>query len=209
MREIEIRSASLDDCDTIAYALSRAFSDEPYVRALFGSGDICTKVHQMFSAHLAHHYLISGQVDIAYCDGQVAGAAVWNPPSASLPMRHWLELFYRYASVMRSRLPHALFSDRYAARFEPRFKHWYLYVIGVDPSYRGLGIGSRLLDYRIDQIGAHEACYLEASTPDSARLYARHGFLPLGEMPLNRSATLLGMWRPADQAMADFNGIRR
>jgi ribosomal protein S18 acetylase RimI-like enzyme len=68
-----------------------------------------------------------------------------------------------------------------AAR-HPVVPHVYLSSIGVLPEQRGRGVGSAILRHRLasaDQ-SAHPV-YLEASTPRNQKLYARHGFQPLGE----------------------------
>lgn len=56
----------------------------------------------------------------------------------------------------------------------------YIMFLGVRPGMQGKGYGSRLLRHVTDKAdAAGRWCYLEASTPDNARLYARHGFQTL------------------------------
>ena len=55
--------------------------------------------------------------------------------------------------------------------------HWHLPFIGVDPSRRGLGLGSLLLRAglsRIDEDGVE--CRLFTETPRNVSLYQRYGF---------------------------------
>jgi GNAT superfamily N-acetyltransferase len=74
--------------------------------------------------------------------------------------------------------------------------HHYLLAIGVHPDLHGRGLGSRLLTHRHPHVKPHPA-YLEATSPDSRRLYQRLGYHDLGELHLpDDGPTLWRMWRP-------------
>ena len=78
--------------------------------------------------------------------------------------------------------------SRHSARLRPRFRwlstvfaavvpHWYLMVIGSDPSVCGAGFGQALMHSRLDCCGAeHAPAYLEASEASLAPYYTRFGF---------------------------------
>jgi GNAT superfamily N-acetyltransferase len=59
----------------------------------------------------------------------------------------------------------------------PKEAHWYLGAIGVDPGVQRRGVGTALLEEMLLRCDTRrEGVYLEASRPESARLYARVGF---------------------------------
>jgi GNAT superfamily N-acetyltransferase len=72
-----------------------------------------------------------------------------------------------------------------AAKVHPREPHWYLFAVGVVPEATGQGRGSALLEPVLARCDADGVpAYLEASTADNARLYARLGFEPLDELEM-------------------------
>ena len=78
----------------------------------------------------------------------------------------------------------------------PHEPHWYLGFLGVQPALQGLGLGSALLQSTlvgVDEAG--EPAYLEATNADNRRLYERHGFRVVGELPLPGGPSLFPMWR--------------
>ena len=75
-------------------------------------------------------------------------------------------------------------------------EHWYLPMIGVDPSQQGRGIGSALLQHALapcDEQGL--PAYLESSNPANVPLYQRHGFEVLGEIQIGSSPVVYPMLR--------------
>ena len=67
--------------------------------------------------------------------------------------------------------------------------HYYLLVVGVDPSLQGRGIGTALV--REGLVAADKAsvpCYLETSEERNLAFYQRHGFVVVGTAPLGRGA---------------------
>jgi GNAT superfamily N-acetyltransferase len=62
-------------------------------------------------------------------------------------------------------------------RAHPREPHWYLFALGVVPEATGQGRGTALLAPVLARCDAERLpAYLEASTEDNARVYARLGF---------------------------------
>jgi ribosomal protein S18 acetylase RimI-like enzyme len=71
--------------------------------------------------------------------------------------------------------------------------HWYLPFLGVDPALQGRGFGSGLLRAALDEAdGAGLACYLEAPTDRTRRLYERYAFRAVGEWTVGRHGP--GLW---------------
>ena len=79
-------------------------------------------------------------------------------------------------------------------RKHPKEPHHYLFVLGVEPSRQGQGVGRALLDAlsaRADD--AKLPCYLETDTEDNVRFYRSAGYDVIDEL---RIASLgdLHMW---------------
>ncbi|GAA2271471.1 GNAT family N-acetyltransferase [Glycomyces scopariae] len=85
------------------------------------------------------------------------------------------------------------------AQRHPVDPHLYLAVMGVAAGFQGRGIGSALLERRLELADRDgEAAYLEASSPGSRALYLRHGFADLGEpVRFEDAPPIFPMWRNA------------
>ena len=74
--------------------------------------------------------------------------------------------------------------------------HWYLAVLGTDPSAQGRGLGSAVMRSVLERADGEGTCaYLESSKERNVDFYARHGFRLAGELQLPRGPTMWPMWR--------------
>ncbi len=65
-------------------------------------------------------------------------------------------------------------------------RHWYLFVLGVEPSRQEHGIGGALLEPVLGRADAGETpCYLETQYERNVPFYERHGFkvVQVGSVP--------------------------
>jgi GNAT superfamily N-acetyltransferase len=140
---------------------------------------------------LARHAIEYGQV---HTTADMSAVAVWFPSDVP-PIPDY------EADLARICGPHV---DRYASLDEamhtnhPSPPHWHLAFLAVLPARQNLGIGASLMRHqhqRLDDLGI--AAYVEAASPRSAKLYARHGYTPYGEpFPVGTEApNLYPMWR--------------
>ena len=81
----------------------------------------------------------------------------------------------------------------------PEEPHWYLAVIGSDPTVRSKGYGHALMHSRLERCDAEYApAYLESSNPDNVPYYTRFGFEVTSEIVLpSGGPTIWPMWREA------------
>ena len=87
-------------------------------------------------------------------------------------------------------------SPRAGTRRSP--EHWYLAVLGVDPSSQGRGFGPHLMAPVLDRCDREGTpAYLETDTEQNVALYERHGFRVTGELTLpgGDEPTVWLMWR--------------
>ena len=81
-------------------------------------------------------------------------------------------------------------------RHHPSEPHWYLPLMGVDPSQQSKGFGSALLQHTLIQFDRdNKLAYLESSNPRNIPLYKRHGFELLGTIQTGRSPSIAPMLR--------------
>jgi GNAT superfamily N-acetyltransferase len=132
-----------------------------------------------------------GWVDVLTLhDGQPAAAAIWfnhataDEASADGPDLRVDEIFGPDAGRWRT-LDQLMTAQHLAG------PHLYLFAIGVLPDHQGHGLGGQLLGHGHQRQGGVPA-YLEATSPDSRRLYHRHGYTDLGRIDLPEGPCL---WR--------------
>ena len=197
----EARSARKVDVRELSRTLARAFYDDPVMVWLLPEEKPRTaQLYRLFATMTRHHHLGRGGVEVA-CDGpDVGAAALWDPPNEWQETR-WAQLamtptFIRVfgARSMRGRAVQELMK-----RVHPEEPHWYLGVIGSDPSVRGKGFGQVLMQSRLDRVDAeHAPAYLESTKHQNLAYYQRFGFQVTDEIVLpDCGPTMWPMWRHA------------
>ena len=209
---IRVRPGLTGEIDNLTALLDEAFRQDPVSRWMFAN--VSREGHD-WAAHAAMLrvftdwavYCGHAQVAVSVPSGtpaadvedQAHAVALWVPAGPSFPhsvpprerqrpdftnLQGWPRLkFDQFAEL--SRTAHPMQVD-----------HQYLPFVAVAPPWQGHGVGTRLLRHRLDQLDAERVpAYLEASNPDSARLYKRLGFRPIGEIRLPAGPPLTPMWR--------------
>jgi GNAT superfamily N-acetyltransferase len=154
----------------------------------------------MMATMTQHHYLAGGGTEVATVDGAIGAATLWSPPG------HWQET-PREEELMMPDLQRAL-GSRIAALFSafelahehhPEEPHWYLAIIGSNPTVRGAGFGHALMRSRLDRCDAQQTpAYLESTNSVNVPYYERFGFEVTRELVVpGGGPTLWAMWRPA------------
>jgi ribosomal protein S18 acetylase RimI-like enzyme len=71
--------------------------------------------------------------------------------------------------------------------------HWYLFLLAVDPSCQGQGLGGRLLQPVLTRAdNQRQPCYLETTNPRTIPFYERHGFMVVRSIEAIRGGP--GLW---------------
>jgi ribosomal protein S18 acetylase RimI-like enzyme len=190
-RRVEVRKATPSDSSALAAVLARAFHDDPVMSWVFP--DPSRRVGQaarFFSLRL-RTLVPDGEV---YTTDGLDGGAVWAVPdrwrvSATDGLRMLrLGLGWRFPRIVRG-------LTRIEMR-HPHEPHYYLAILGTEPSMQGRGVGSALLEPVLASCDADEIpAYLESSKERNVAFYARHGFRVTEELDLPKGPRVWLMWR--------------
>jgi GNAT superfamily N-acetyltransferase len=196
---VTVRPAQAADVRPLAAVLARAFYDDPpFAWMLPNPADRLGRLDRLFATIVRAEALGLGGVEVACAGGRILGGTIWLPPG------HWqpgtgaqLRALPGFAWALGRRLGAGSALVSALARAHPREPHWYLYVIGVDPSRQGSGVAGPLLRTRLrrsDEGG--QPAYLESSKPANVPLYEHFGFQVTGTPTLPGSAPVItAMWR--------------
>lgn len=191
-----VRRASVEDVPRVAQALADAFAGDPPMSWFVpDTRRRRAMLVRYFESVVPRLYMPAGET---WMSPDPVGAAVWVAPGrAGYGARSQLRVLPALLRLFGRWPRRALLGLPAIVRGEPSDPHWYLEYIGVEASGRGRGTGSALLGPVLERCDAERVpAYLNAGSPDSRRLYLRHGFeateefrLPFGGPPLWR------MWR--------------
>jgi ribosomal protein S18 acetylase RimI-like enzyme len=189
----DVRQAEPADAKPLAPPLARAFADDPVTLWAHPNERARERRTRRFFLGRLHALLPH---ELSYTTGDCNGAAVWSPHDAwQMGLR---ELLHDLPAFMSPRTPMVLRGMREVEQRHPTDPHYYLSILGVDPSAQGEGLGSALLQpmlRRCDEEGV--GAYLETATERNVRFYSRHGFRVTGEVELPKGPTMWLMWRDA------------
>ncbi len=169
--------------------LSRAFHNDPWVLYLYP--DEVERRRRLPGAFgiMLRYALRYGEITTT---AEVAGTACWLPPGKTTPTLWgmlntgslWPSFQLGWQGILRSSRLQIYQNDLHKHFVsEP---HWYLYLLGVDPSVQGQGIGSMLLRSGLERADAARLpAYLETMNPINVPFYQKFGFniVHEGEIP--------------------------
>jgi ribosomal protein S18 acetylase RimI-like enzyme len=179
-----------------AAVLGAAFRDNPiFVAALRGVEPDARVVQltRLFRGFVRCN-LRRGTASCVLIDGRIAAVSLAHAPGTfPLGAIGWLDnglnaLGLGIGSIIRlARLSGVIEREHF------RDRHWYLYMLGVDPAHQGRGLGGKLVARHVE--GATRdgvPAYLETDRPENVGFYERFGYRvtrelrvrPLGDMPM-------------------------
>ena len=177
-------TASRAQQDAVIGVVTLAFSTDPVARFALPDPaaylDFMPRITLAFGGAALDH-------DSAWCIAGFSGAALWLPPGVDPDHDELQALIERSVPESRKEAMGEAFEQMGASH--PDEPHWYLPLIGVDPSEQGQGLGSVLMEHAntvFDRNGM--LAYLESSNPRNIAFYQRHGFevlrtIRVGECP--------------------------
>ncbi len=197
--DITVRNAQRSDVRQIARVLARAFYDDPVMGWMLNDDRTRLKALTRVFAPLArYHFLPRAGSEVGLRDATVGAATLWDPPGQR--KSSWFEELITMPAMLwafGSRVRASQQVMELMEKHHPEEPHWYLMVIGSDPSVRGAGFGHALMRSRLDRCDAEGApAYLENSNPKNEPYYLRFGFEVTGEIKLpDGGPSMWPMWR--------------
>jgi GNAT superfamily N-acetyltransferase len=196
---VDVRPCRKADVGELSVVLARAFHDDPVMMWMLPKVvSRARALPRMFATMTRHHFLSGDGAEVANRDGAIGGATLWDAPGRwKTPQREEWLMKPAFVAAFRSRTPAAQKVADVMKENHPEEPHWYLMIIGTDPSVRGKGFGQALMHSRLDRCDdEHAPAYLEASKPDLVPYYQRFGFEVTGEIKLpDGGPSLWPMWR--------------
>lgn len=196
------RAAGEQDVVAAGRILGEGFADDPVMTWVYADGGPGATA-AMFEFLAVEVYAGLGATFLD-ADG---GAIVWTPPNPEPWPDDRSGRFLAALATTASPADLARLGalNEVMERHHPTEPHWYLSAVAVEPSRRGEGIGTRLLDATIGLADADGLpAYLESSNPRNVPLYERFGFRTTATIDLpGGGPPLVLMWRDAASAPRD------
>jgi GNAT superfamily N-acetyltransferase len=189
--EIAVKIAEAGDAGRVFNTIVAAFADDPVVRWSFPDPDAYREYFPEFADAFAGRALSEGS---GYATDDLAGAALWLGPGTRPNEEAMAAIIMETKSEAEQSEIFALMEQM--MQYHPHEPHWYLPLIGVQPSKQGNGYGSALLRASLARSDADGTpAYLEATSERNVPLYERHGFVRLGTIQAGSSPPLIPMLR--------------
>jgi len=197
--DITVRTAQKSDVRQMARVLAKAFYDDPVTSWMLpDDSSRLTALTRAFAPLTRLHFLPRQGSEVGVRDGTVGAATLWDPPGQRKPsMFEQLITTPAMLWAFRSRVPASIRVMELMEKHHPEEPHWYLMLIGSDPTVRGAGFGHALMRSRLDRCDAEGSpAYLENSNPKNESYYMRFGFEVMGQIKLpDGGPPLWPMWR--------------
>ena len=184
-----IRTATTADIPALSATLARAFHDDPV--ATYALPSDRRRPRQLGRFYTERLRTLVPE-ELVFCDDERRVAALWAPPDKwHTPLGELLRV-----RTFSWRSPLFLVGGMQVERRHPTEPHYYLAILGADPSAQGTGLGSRVLAPMLDRCDTEGVpAYLESSKERNLDFYARHGFRVTDDMRLPLGPPMWFMWR--------------
>lgn len=177
---MQITAATPSDVEQTVRCLVAAFAEDPITSFLLQAGpNYQERLTRFFSLLVRARIALDMPVLVARGGAGVDGAAMGNiaapPPWPDELEDEWARL----ETITPGFNDRAGLYDRIAEGGKPVVPHYYLGVIGTNPTVRGEGIGARLLRSFCELSAADRTSggvYLETANPANIPFYERAGF---------------------------------
>jgi ribosomal protein S18 acetylase RimI-like enzyme len=175
-----VRPLVRDDVVAAGALLGRAFQDNPVYRAIFAHLDDGARARAVGRMKLAFTgaAVRRQEAEGVWVDGELAGVSLVCAPGQ---YPHSLGVFLRHArgtlGMGWRSIRQLLRADAYMRSRHFRGPHYYLFVLGVEPTRQRQGLGRELLRSLAARVDGHRvSAYLETDRASSVALYRSVGF---------------------------------
>lgn len=174
---IEVRRGESADLALAAGVLGRAFADYPWTRWTVDSDDHLRRVTELQGLALESLGLPYGQVWVAVDSGAIGSVAVWMDSRVVVPEGVRAASRARVRGLEGDRHDASLAAEKELAGWRPVEAHYYLAVVGTDPSMQRRGLAAAVLRPVLEAADDEGTlAYLETSSESNVALYSRLGF---------------------------------
>lgn len=174
--------------------LATAFAADPITGFLLQPGPTYReRVTQFFSLLMRARIALQMPVLLARDETRIHGAAMGYTTARPAWPADVSQDWDRFEATIPGFNDRMAVYDEIAERCKPQEPHYYLGVLGTDPSQQGRGMGTQLLKSFCDLSAADPlsaGVYLETANPSNLRFYERAGFAVTGQGRMDASATL-------------------
>jgi ribosomal protein S18 acetylase RimI-like enzyme len=154
-----------------------AFTADPVERWLYPEAGQYLASFSQFLAAFGGNAFDEGT---AWRLGEFSAVAMWLPPGVEADGEAVAVVITETVAPERHQPLFSIAEQMDAAH--PRYPHWYLPWLGVDPFAQGRGVGSELMEHGLRTVDADGLpAYLETPNPRTIPFYERHGFEVTGE----------------------------
>jgi len=194
---MQVTAAIPSDLDDAVHCLAAAFAEDPITGFLLQAGpNYQERVTRFFSLLMRARIALGMPVLVARDPGGVHGAAMGYTTARPTWPSDVSEDWNRFESATPGLTDRMALYDETAGKYKPPTPHYYLGVIGTNPSMHGIGLGTKLLQ-SFCEISSRDhlsrGVYLETANPSNVRFYERAGFAEIGQGALGE-ATLWCMF---------------
>jgi ribosomal protein S18 acetylase RimI-like enzyme len=190
-----VRTVTQTDVDDLSEVLGRAFADDPVWQWMFPRHP--ERMARLFAILLRHAHLPNGGCELAGAGETIQAGALWDPPGRwQIPVTTQLRRVPVLLRILGARTVPVLRGLSLIEKDHPTEPHWYLAILGTEPSAQGQGLGSALLSSRLSRCDAERLpAYLESSKDSNVPYYERFGFRVTGEIRMPGGPPVWPMWR--------------
>lgn len=193
-RRVAAREARPEEHRSVCDVLGRAFADDPVAEYLFPAPATRAARYARFAAIAIDAFSSSG---VVMTEPELRTGAIWQSPiHASLGPLRQLRLLATLVGLTRSGFGRAARLGELMSRHHPREPHWYLAVLGTEPSAQRCGLASAILQPVLDRCDREGLpAYLESSKAANIPFYNKHGFEVVDELRIPGGPSLWPMLR--------------
>ncbi len=179
-----------DQIEAASKVLAHAFQDDLLFVYCFPDLKEREKKANIHCEWLILTGILSGEL---YTSSDIKAVSVWNPYKIkSYPVeKQTKNIIRRLRKVRRELFSDEIYKERLSI-FEEianlfqiehvHFPHWYLAIIGVEPTHQGKSYGSKLIRLKLAEIDElNLPCYLHTENEKNAKFYEQFGFEPIGK----------------------------
>ncbi|BAU66707.1 acetyltransferase [Stanieria sp. NIES-3757] len=188
---LSIKNPTKYEIDRIVNSIVLAFSLDPVARWMYPLPHNYLQNFPNFVKKFGGKALDTKTV---YYTDDYSGAAFWLPPQTE-PDSEAICAFLQ-ATIPEQQQEEVFALLEQMGNYHPDESHWYLGILGVEPTQQKKGYGSMLIKQILQKCDRERTiAYLESSNPINISFYEKHGFEVIGKIQAGESPTIFPMLR--------------